>query len=201
MRMRIVAFTLLALLAGRLAAPSEATAQRHPYGRLTDAIVLGGTFGATGSGATVMGGGPEIGGLIEVPIGDMRLRGEAAVGFWRYNGEAFYNVPGSRMRRHRLSVSVVNARAPLGPNHRVRGYGGGGGGFYFYRFPARPNGGSWGLHGLAGAEYLLPTMRSRWILCSELQVHLHAQPRSAGGGTPLPMLSGHASLLLKYRLP
>lgn len=199
--MRVIAFTLLALLAGRLAAPSEAAAQYRPYHRLTDAVVVGGTLGVADSAAEVMAGGPEIGALVEVPIGDLRLRGEAALAVWKYNGEAFYGIPGSRMRRHRLNASVIAAPAPLGPNGRLRPYGGGGGGFYFYRFPARANGGSWGIHGLVGAEYLLPTVRSRWILCTEAQLHAHAQPRSAGGGTPLPMLSGHLSVLLKYRLP
>ena len=199
--MRVLGFMVLALLAGRLAAPLEAAAQYPPYGRVTDAIVVGGMLGVADSAAEVMDGGPEVGALIEVPIGDLRLRGEAALAFWKYNGEVFSGIPGSRMRRHRLNASVIAAPAPLGPKFRVRPYGGGGGGFYFYRFPDRPDGGSWGLHGLAGAEYLLPTMRSRWILCTEAQLHLHAQPRSAGGGPALPMLSGHLSLLLKYRLP
>ncbi len=65
--MRVLVITLLLVLAGRLAAPSEATAQYH---RLTDAIVVGGTVAAAGSGAESFAGGPEIGALIEVPIGD-----------------------------------------------------------------------------------------------------------------------------------
>jgi hypothetical protein len=200
MRMRSLGFTVVALLAGRLAAPLEAAAQ-YRFTRATDGIVVGGTIGATDSGAAVMNGGPELGALIEVPIGNLRLRGEAALAAWHYNGEPFAGIPGSRMRRHRLSASVLAAPAPLHPGFRLRPYAGGGGGFYFYRFPARPNGGSWGIHGLAGAEFLLPTARSRWILCTELQLHALSQPKGSHDVTALPMVAGHASVLVKYRLP
>ena len=88
--MRVVVLTLLAVFTGRLAAPSEPLAQYH---RLTDAIVVGGTLAAAGSGAEVLAGGPEMGGLIEIPMGDtLRLRGEAAIGAWHFDG---YPTPGS----------------------------------------------------------------------------------------------------------
>ena len=93
--MRVVVLTLLVLLTGRLAAPAEAVAQYH---RVTDGIVVGGTLAAAGSGAEVLAGGPEVGGLIEIPMGDtLRLRGEAAVGFWHFNG---YPHAGDRRQRH-----------------------------------------------------------------------------------------------------
>lgn len=197
--MRVLVFTLLVVLAGRLAAPSEAAAQFH---RLTDAIVVGGTLASAGSGAEALAGGPEVGGLIEVPIGDtLRLRGEAASGWWRFNGYAYADIPGSRMRRYRFTASVLHSRMPPSPRRRLSAYGGGGAGVYLYRFPARPDGGAWGIHGVLGAEYLLRTMRSRWVAGGEVQIHAMGQPRSPGDVTSLPMLSAHVAAVIKYRLP
>ena len=197
--MRAVVLTLLALFAGRLAAPSETQAQYH---RLTDAIVVGGTLASAGSGAETLAGGPEIGGLIEVPIGDvLRLRGEAATGFWHFDGYPYAGVPGSGMRRHRLTVSVLHSRTPPSPGHRLAGYAGGGAGLYLYRFPSRPDGGAWGLHGVAGVEYLLRTMRSRWIAAGEVQLHAMGAPRAPGDVTSMPMAAAHVAAVIKYRLP
>jgi hypothetical protein len=197
--MRVPVLTLFMVLAGRLAAPSEATAQYH---RLTDAIVVGGTLATAGASGEMIAGGPEVSGLIELPISDaLRLRGEAGTGFWRFNGHPYANVPGSRMRRHRVTVSVLHTRVPMTTRRRLSSYGGGGAGVYFYRFPSRPDGGAWGIHGLLGAEYLLRTMRSRWIAAGEVQVHLTAEPKGPAGVTAMPMLGAHAAFLLKYRLP
>jgi hypothetical protein len=197
--MRVVVLTLLALLTGRLAAPSEATAQYH---RVTDGIVVGGTLAAAGSGAEGLAGGPEMGGLIEIPISDtLRLRGEAAVGLWHFDGYPYAGVAGSDMWRHRLTASVLRSGNPPSPNWRLSGYAGGGVGVYLYRFPSRPDGGAWGLHGVAGVEFLLPTMRSRWIAGAEVQLHVMGQPRSPDDVTAIPMLSAHVSAVLKYRLP
>jgi hypothetical protein len=197
--MRVFLLTLLLVVAGRLASPSEATAQYH---RLTDGIVVGGTLASAGSGTDRLAGGPEIGALIEVPLGDeYRLRGEAAAGFWRFNGYPYDNIPGSRMRRHRFTASVLRSRNPPSPRRRLSGYAGGGAGLYLYRFPARPNGGAWGIHGLAGGEYLLRTMRSRWILGAEVQVHLMGQPKGPVDVSVMPMLGAHVAATLKYRLP
>ena len=196
--MRVVVLTLLALFTGRLAAPSAAMAQYH---RVTDAIVVGGTLAAAGSGAEVLAGGPEMGGLIEIPMGDdLRLRGEAAIGAWHFNGYPYAGIAGSRMLRHRLTVSVLRCRFPPSPGRRLAGYAGGGAGVYLYRFPSRADGGAWGIHGVAGVEYLLPTMRSRWIAGGEVQLHVMGEPTSPEGGS-LPMLGAHISALLKYRLP
>ena len=197
--MRVLVITLLLVLAGRLAAPSEATAQYH---RLTDAIVVGGTVAAAGSGAESFAGGPEIGALIEVPIGDAyRVRGEAATGAWHFDGYPYDGVPGSRMIRHRFTASLVRSPVPVSPARRFAAYAGGGAGIYLYRFPARPDGGAWGIHGLAGAEYLLRTTRSRWILGAEVQLHAFGQPRGPRDVTVIPMLGAHVAALIKYRLP
>jgi hypothetical protein len=197
--MRVLVLTLFLVLAGRLAAPSEATAQYH---RLTDAIVVGGTLAKAGSGAAALTGGPEIGGLIELPLGDtFRLRGEAAAGFWRFNGYPLDEVPGSAMRRHRLTVSLLRSPTPPSPRRRLSGYAGGGAGVYFYRFPERPDGGAWGIHGVAGAEYLLHTLRSRWLAACEVQLHAMGQPKAPGDVTAMPMLSAHVAAVIKYRLP
>jgi hypothetical protein len=197
--MRVLGLSLLLILAGRLAAPSEATAQYH---RVTDAIVVGGSLAAASSGGEALAAGPEIGGLIEIPIGDeFRLRGEAAVGFWHFNGYAYDEVPGSAMRRHRLTLSLLRSRDVLGPSRRLAGYGGGGAGLYFYRFPSHPDSGAWGVHGVVGVEYLLPTTHSRWIAASELQLHAMGGPRGPQGLAGVPMLSAHVAALVKYRLP
>jgi hypothetical protein len=197
--MRVLVLGVMLVLTGRLAAPSEAAAQYH---RLTDAIAVGGTLSSASSGAEQLTGGPEIGGLIELPLGDaFRLRAEAAAGFWGFNGHPHANIPGSRMRRHRLTASVLRSRHPPSPRRRLSGYGGGGAGIYLYRFPARPDGGAWGIHGVAGAEYLLRTVRSRWIAAGEVQIHAMGQPRRPGDVTWTPMLSAHLTALIKYRLP
>jgi hypothetical protein len=197
--MRVVVLTLLTLFAGRLAAPSETLAQYH---RLTDAVVVGGTLASAASGAGTLAGGPEIGGLIEVPMGDaLRLRGEAASGFWHFDGYPYAGIPGSGMRRHRLTFSLLRSQTPASPSHRLAGYAGGGAGIYLYRFPARENGGAWGLHGVVGAEYLLRTMRSRWLAGGEVQLHAFGQPKAPEDVTSIPMLGAHVSAVLKYRLP
>jgi hypothetical protein len=196
--MRVPVLTVFLVLLGRLAAPSEATAQYH---RLTDAIVVGGTLASAGSGSEGLAGGPEIGGLVEIPIGDeFRLRGEAAAGFWQVD-DSYDQIAGSAMRRHRLTLSVLRSRDVLGPSRRLAGYGGGGAGLYFYRFASRPDSGAWGIHGMVGAEYLLPTIRSRWIAVGELQLHAMGGPRGPGGIASVPMLSAHVAAAIKYRLP
>jgi hypothetical protein len=197
--MRVLAFTLVLVLAGRLAAPSEATAQYH---RLTDAIAVGGTLASAGSSTESLAGGPEIGGLIEIPVGDQyRLRGEAALGFWHFNGYPHDNIAGSQMRRYRLTASVLRSPMPPSPHRRLSGYGGGGVGLYVYRFPVRPDGGAWGIHGVVGAEYLLRTMRSRWIAGGEVQLHAMGRPRAPGDVSAIPMLSAQVAAVIKYRLP
>jgi hypothetical protein len=197
--MRLVVLPVMLTLAGRLATPSAAAAQYH---RLSDAVVVGTTLASAGSGASVMAGGPEMGALIEVPVSfDLRVRGEAATGFWRFNGHPYDAIPGSRMRRHRLTATVIRSRVPLSPARRLSAYSGAGAGLYLYRFPARPNGGAWGIHCLTGAEYLLRTTRSRWILGAEVQVHLMGQPRGPHDVTVMPMLGAHVGATLKYRLP
>ena len=105
------------------------------------------------------------------------------------------------MRRYRLTASVLRSRKPPSPNRRLAGYAGGGAGVYLYRFPSRPNGGAWGIHGVAGVEYLLPTMRSRWLAGGEVQLHVMGQPKAPGDVTVIPMVGAHVSAVLKYRLP
>ncbi len=105
------------------------------------------------------------------------------------------------MIRHRFTASLVRSPVPVSPARRFAAYAGGGAGIYLYRFPARPDGGAWGIHGLAGAEYLLRTTRSRWILGAEVQLHAFGQPRGPRDVTVIPMLGAHVAALIKYRLP
>jgi hypothetical protein len=197
--MRVLVFTLFLVLAGRLAAPSEATAQYH---RLSDAITVGGTLTSAKSSSESLTGGPEIGGLVEFPVGDQyRLRGEAAAGFWHFDGYPYADIAGSPMRRYRLTASVLHSRLPPSPRRRLSAYGGGGAGLYFYRFPERPNGGAWGIHGVMGVEYLLRTMRSRWVAGGEVQLHAMGQPKAPDSPYSIPMLSAHVAAVVKYRLP
>ena len=199
--MRVLAFTLLALLTGRLAMPPEGAAQPRPFHRLTDAVVVGGTVGGNSSGAEGFTGGPEATGLVEIPLGDIvQLRLDGGVASWRYHGEPRYGIPGSGMRRWRLTGSFIRGEAPAA-YRRLRGYAGGGPGLYFFRFPARPHGGSWGVHGVAGADFLLPTIRSNWIIGAEVQLHAFSQPRAVDDVTSRPMVAAHASVVVKYRLP
>jgi hypothetical protein len=201
--MRVLLLTLVFVFAGRLAAPSAATAQYYtqPYVRLTDAIVVGGSFTAAETGTEPISGGRELGGFVEVPLSDdVRLRGEAAVGFWRYGAERYVGVPDSRGQRYRLSASAIRSPFALSAAQRFAPYGGGGMSFYVYDVPYAADKTRWGVHGLAGAEFLLPGERSRWILAGEIQLHLAGGPiRPDSYGTT--WLVGHASLLLKYRLP
>ena len=124
-----------------------------------------------------------------------------SAGFWHFNGYPDANIAGSGMRRYRLTASVLHSRMPPSPRRRLSAYGGGGAGLYFYRFPDRPNGGAWGIHGVMGAEYLLRTMRSRWVAGGEVQVHAMGQPKGPDSPSSIPMLSAHVSVLVKYRLP
>ena len=113
-RMRVVVLTLLVLLTGRLAAPSEATAQYHRADRWHRRRRH--ARRRRRPSADLLTGGPELGGLIEIPMGDtLRLRGEAAVGLWHFNGYPYAGVAGSDMRRHRLTVSVLRSRQPAQP--------------------------------------------------------------------------------------
>lgn len=197
--MRVLVLTVFLVLAGRLAAPSEATAQYH---RLTDAIAVGGTLGSADSGSERFTGGPEFGGLVELPVGDaFRLRVEVAAGFWYFDGYPYDDIAGSRMRRYRFTATVLRSRMPPSPRRRLSGYAGGGAGIYLYRFPERPNGGAWGLHGVMGAEYLLRTMRSRWVAGGEVQLHAMGQPKGPNSPYSIPMLSAHVAAVIKYRLP
>ena len=197
--MRVVVLTLLVLFTSRLAAPAEAMAQYH---RLTDAIVVGGTLATAGSGAEVLAGGPEIGGLIEIPMGDtLRLRGEAAVGFWHFNGYPHDGIAGSSMRRHRLTVSVLSSRNPPArtgalPDTRAAAPASTCIGSRRGRTAARGASTAW-----AGVQCLLPTMRSRWLAGAEVQLHVMGQPKAPEAATSIPMLSAHVSAVLKYRLP
>ena len=62
-----------------------------------------------------------MGGLIEIPMGDtLRLRGEAAVALWPFDGYSTYGIAGSGMRRHRLAVSVLRSQNPASPERRRR---------------------------------------------------------------------------------
>jgi hypothetical protein len=140
--------------------------------------------------------------LIEIPVGDTyRLRGEIAGGLWHFHGYPYAEIAGSWMRRYRVTASVLRSRMPPSPRRRLSAYGGGGAGLYVYRFPVRPNGGAWGIHGVVGAEYLLRTMRSRWIAGGEMQLHAMGRPRAPGDVTSSPMLSAHVAAVVKYRLP
>jgi hypothetical protein len=157
-------FTCAVVLSGRLALPSEARAQ---YLRpLNDTIATGVTIGS-GLGAPPDGG-FEVGGTVELPISlDLRLRGDAASGVWRYGGD------GGRYRtatfqRHRLIGSIVRPIIPLAPGRPLGTYWGGGAGVYVTRFREEPDAVKPGTHVLWGLEYLTPDRR--WLINGEVQV-------------------------------
>ena len=198
--MRVVVLTLLVLFTGRLAAPAEAVAQYH---RLTDAIVVGGTLAAAGSGAEVLAGGPEIGGLIEIPLGDtLRLRGEGAVGVWHFDGYPHAGIAGSGMRRHRLTVSVLHSRNPPSPSSapcRIRGRrrrastciasrrG---------RTAARGASTAWRASSTCCPRCARAGLPARRCSCTRWD-----NRRRRTHVTSIPMLGAHVSAVLKYRLP
>jgi hypothetical protein len=201
--MRVLLLTLIFVLAGRLAAPSAATAQYYtrPHVHATDGIVVGGSVTAAETGSEPISGGRDLGALVEVPLSDrLRLRGEAAVGSWRYGGSPYAGIPDSRGQRYRLSASVIRSRFPLTTAQRFAPYAGGGVGLYVYDVPYPADKTRWGIHGLAGGEFLLPAGRSRWILGGEIQLHVAGGPTRAGNYSS-SWLVGQASLLVKYRLP
>jgi hypothetical protein len=201
--MRVLLLTLAFVLAGRLAAPSAATAQYYtrPYVHAADGVVLGGSFTTAETGFDPISGGRDLGALVEVPIADgLRLRGEGAVGAWRYGADAYSGVPASRGQRYRLTASVIRSRFALTDRQRLSPYVGGGMGLYVYDVPYPADTTRWGVHGLAGLEFLLPTARSRWMLGGEIQLHVAGGPQRPGGSSA-SWLVGQASLLLKYRLP
>jgi hypothetical protein len=191
------------VLAGRLATPSAAMAQYYPrpYVHAADGIVVGGSFAAAETGTEPIAGGRDIGGLVEVPLGDVvRLRGEVAVGHWRYGADPYAGIPDSRGQRYRLTASVIRSPAPLSEGQRFVPYAGAGTGLYVYDVPYPADRTLFGIHGLAGGEFLLPTERARWVLGVEIQLHVAGGPQRPGsyGNT---WLVGQAGLVLKYRLP
>jgi hypothetical protein len=197
--MRILGLTLFLLLAGRLAAPSAASAQYH---YLPDAIVVGGQIGVTSPSQGRIGGGPELGGLVELPVGIRhRFRGEVATAFWDYRGDDYELATPESLRRHRVSGSWLTTLSPISPADRLGSYAGWGGSAFVYRFDHRADSVAIGIHALFGVEYLLRTARSRWILGGEVQLHLLGEPTAPYGGDAMPMLGAHASVMLKYRLP
>jgi hypothetical protein len=201
--MRVLLLTLVFVLAGRLAAPSAAMAQYYtrPHVHATDGVVVGGSFAGAETGFDPISGGRDLGTLVEVPISDeVRVRGEAAVGFWRYGADSYNGVPASRGQRYRFTASVIRSRIALSADQRLAPYVGGGMGLYVYDVPYPADKTRWGVHGLAGMEFLLPTARSRWMLGAEIQLHAAGGPQRPGTYSA-SWLVGQASLLLKYRLP
>ena len=85
--------------------PASAFAQRSGA-----PIVVGGTLGLDGSSADAYPGGPEIGGLVELPLAnDLRLRGEVGFGFWDDDLPPFDGISDGDLRRTRLSASVIKS--------------------------------------------------------------------------------------------
>jgi hypothetical protein len=85
MRTLVLALALAVTLAGRMAAPVEARAQRVPPRPMSDTIAAGFTLGA-GLG-TPVDGGAEAGLSVDVPLDfDFRARGDLGFGLWRYDG-------------------------------------------------------------------------------------------------------------------
>ena len=172
MRALIPALTLAATLAGRLASPAEATAQYRP---LRDTIAVGGTLGV-GAGAP-LDRGFELGASIEIPLGiDFRVRGDAAVGLWRYEADPYRAGPSETFGRHRIVGSVIKSLRPMTPRVHVGSYAGGGAGVYITRFSTVPDAVSGGGHALWGLEFLSP--EQEWLISAEVQVLFVKEPHA-----------------------
>jgi hypothetical protein len=162
-------------------------------------IVVGGTFGVDGSSADAYPAGPEIGGLVELPMAnDLRLRGEFAIGFWDDDLPPFDGLSDGDLRRTRLTASVIKTlREPL-TRRRLGYYAGGGAGIYFYRFAERSDSSGFGVHGLGGVEYLLPRGGNRWLVGGEAQLQIIGSPEGPADDDLLKVL--HVAAVVKYRL-
>jgi hypothetical protein len=196
--MRRAAVTLLTLalvLSGRLALPSEASAQYRP---LSDTINVGVSIG-TGAGAP-LDGGFELGATLEVPLSlSLRARVDAAAGRWQYDGDPLAAAPPATFGRHRFVGSLIRPILPLRPGRRLGSYWGAGGGLYFLRFAEQPDAISRGAHWLYGLEYL--SSDHRWLFTGEVQIMFVQDPyqlpsryqRENGLGV-------HAGIAVKRRL-
>jgi hypothetical protein len=185
-----LAFILLTLTA------SAAAAQGAGRGRPD--LEVGGTFAIDTSTSDFYPGGPEIGGLVEMPLSrDWRFRGELGIGFYDIDGP-FGADPDANLRRHRLAGSLIRPLGQVGTNRRQPAYVGGGAGLYFYRINHRSDSATAGLHGLGGLEYRLPSPRQRFSVGGELQIQFLGAPDDPGGDGSAGVV--HVAGFLKYRL-
>jgi hypothetical protein len=185
-----------AAAAATLLFTTPSAAQR---GRGDAPIVVGGTLGVDGSSADAYPGGPEIGGLVELPIAnDLKVRGEVGFGFWDDDLPPFDGISDGDLRRTRISGSVIKSlREPL-TRRRLGYYVGGGAGLYFYRFSERSDSSGVGIHGLGGVEYLLPQGGNRWLVGGEAQLQIIGAPEGPADDDLLKVL--HVAAVVKYRL-
>jgi hypothetical protein len=195
MRALIPVLTLAATLAGRLAAPAEATAQYRP---LRDTIAVGGTFGV-GLGAP-LDRGFELGASIEIPLGiDFRVRADAAAGLWRYEPGPHRPGVNETFGRHRIVGSVIKSLQPMTPRVRMGSYAGGGAGVYITRFSSVPDAVSGGGHALWGLEFLSPGQD--WLISAEVQILVVQEPHAfLPGAKRNAELGVHAGIQIKKRL-
>ena len=177
-----------------LATAAPALAQRSG-----DPIVVGGTLGVDGSSADAYPGGPEIGGLIELPIAnDLKVRGEAGFGFWDDDLPPFDGISDGHLRRTRIAGSIIKSLQEPLTRRRLGYYVGGGAGLYFYRFAERSDSSGVGVHGLGGVEYLLPQGGNRWLVGGEAQLQIIGAPEGPADDDLLKVF--HVAAVVKYRL-
>ena len=162
-------------------------------------ILVGGSLGLDGSSADAYPGGPEISGLVELPMAnDLRLRGEVGFGFWDDDLPPFDGISDGDLRRTRITGSIIKTlREPL-TRRRLGYYAGGGAGLYFYRFSERSDSSGFGVHGLGGVEYLLPQGGNRWLVGGEAQLQIIGSPEGPADDDLLKVL--HIAATVKYRL-
>jgi hypothetical protein len=184
----VIAAAVLALAAP--AAGQRARATAH------EPLVVGGSVGFDSSSADNYPGGPELAGLIEVPLSrDWRLRGDVGIGFWDDEGPPPFNDDDDiELRRHRITASLVKTVIPMSGNQRWAVYAGGGAGIYRYIFG--DNSTAAGIHGVGGLEYALP--RSRWLVGGEAQFQVIGAPDAPGDDDAVKVF--HVAGVVKYRL-
>jgi len=162
-------------------------------------IVVGGTRGVDGSSAHAYPGGPEIGGLVELPIAhDLKVRGEVGFGFWDDDLPPFDGISDGDLRRTRIAGSIIKSLQEPLTRRRLGYYVGGGAGLYFYRFAERSDSSGVGVHGLGGVEYLLPQGGNRWLVGGEAQLQIIGAPEGPADDDLLKVF--HVAAVVKYRL-
>jgi hypothetical protein len=159
-------------------------AEAQPLIILPDRLAVSASLGLSGNGDLNSGDrSPDISGALELPLEQpFRLRLGAGRVLWGFGGRDAQGPtqPRDTVSLTRGTLSILKTLVPpMAGGMPVAAYVGGGVGIYHYGFrhgvaavPTR-----WGLHALAGIEYILPN--DRLVLGWEAQLHAVRGPSSS----------------------